>query len=276
MYMTSWRDMLKPAVLAVALCSCFLPNSADAQNPQENIQLKEVQIATGAFSLADPIPAWVELIAIPEASQIQSVVLRLADTQYFIDGVPIAYVRRALMINDAAALSSAGQIAIPFVPQYHKLKLHVVRVLRNGQSLDRTVSSAVRFLQRETGLEQGVYSGEITASILVNDLRVGDTLEFAYSLYGQNPVFGGKFVETASWDQTSPTTLRRIVLNHPVDRQISWRVIGDRKSKPVLPTEVVQGKMRRLVFEERSIAKFDLEPSTPPDYPTYRRMQLSE
>src|SRR5262247_1672777 len=274
--MTSSPGTLKAAVLSFVLCGCVLLTRADAQNVQENAQLKEVKIAAGAFSLSDPIPAWVELVAIPDASQVHPVVLRLADTQYFIDGAPVVYVRRALVVNDAASLSSAGQISIPFVPEYNKLKLHTVRVLRNGESLDRTATSTVRFLQRETGLEQGVYSGEVTASILVSDLRVGDTLEFAYSLHGQNPVFGGKFIETASWDQISPTALRRIVMNHRVGRQISWRLIGDRKSKPVVPTEMVRGEIRRLVFEERSIGKFDLEPSTPRDYPAYRRMQFSE
>jgi Domain of Unknown Function with PDB structure (DUF3857)/Transglutaminase-like superfamily len=277
--MTSWLDALKVPVLAVVLCVCLVLARADAQTPQDNTQLKEVQVTAGAFSLADPIPAWVETVAIPEASQAQLVVLRLADTQYLIDGAPVVYVRRALLVNDAASLSSAGQISIPFVPQYHKLKLHVVRVLRKGESLDRTASSTLRFLQRETGLEQGIYSGEVTASVLVSDLRVGDTLEYAYSLHGQNPVFGGKFVETASWDQASPTALRRIVLNHRLGRQIAWRVVGDRKSRPVVPTEVVRGEMRRLVFEEPSIAKVDVEPSTPPDYLAYlayRRMQFSE
>src|SRR5262245_7054521 len=277
--MTSWLDtlaMLKAPGLAVALCLCLLPAGAEAQPAQDNSQLKEVQIAAGAFSLGDPVPAWVEPVAIPEAGQAYPVVFRLADNQYLIDGAPVIYVRRALMVNDAASLSSAGQISIPFVPQYHRLKLHAVRLFRKGESLDRTASSTVRFLQRETALEQGLYSGEVTASVLVSDLRVGDTLEFAYSLHGQNPVFGDKFIETASWDQTYPTVLRRIVLNHRLGRPISWRLIGDRKSKPVLPTEVTRGEMRRLVFEERAIGKVDVEASTPPSYLAHRRMQFSE
>ena len=274
--MTNRLNMFLPTALAIVLCICVEPNRVEAQNLQDNNQLKEVQIAVGAFSLAEPVPAWVEQIAIPEAGLAHSVVLRLADNQYLIDGTPVVYVRRALMVNDVASLSSAGQILIPFVPQYHKLKLHTVRVFRKGESLDRTAASTVRFLQRETALEQGVYSGEVTASVLVSDLRVGDTLEYAYSLHGQNPVFGGKFVETASWDQFAPTALRRIVLKHPVGRQISWRVIGDRQSKPVVPTAVIRDGMRNLVFEERSMGKVDLEPSTPADYPAYRRMQFSE
>src|SRR5262245_51260930 len=277
--MTCWLETLKALKvrgLAAIMCALLLLPSAEAQAPQDNSQLKEVQIATGAFSLGDPIPAWVEPVAIPDVSQLHPIVLRLADNQYLIDGEPVIYVRRALMVNDAASLSSAGQISIPFVPQYHKLQLHTVRLFRKGESLDRTASSTVRFLQRETSLEQGLYSGEVTASVLVSDLRVGDTLEFAYSLHGHNPVFGGKFFETASWDQSFPTVLRRIILNHRVGRQISWRVIGDRKAKPVVPTEVTQGEMRRLVFEERAIGKVDVEPSTPPSYLAHRRMQFSE
>ena len=155
--MTNRLNMFLPTALAIVLCICVEPNRVEAQNLQDNNQLKEVQIAVGAFSLAEPVPAWAEPIAIPEIGQAHSIVLRLADTQYLIDGTPMVYVRRALMVNDAASLSSAGQILIPFVPQYHKLKLHTVRVLRKGESLDRTTASTVRFLQRETALEQGVY-----------------------------------------------------------------------------------------------------------------------
>src|SRR5262245_16937253 len=215
--MTSWLDArttFKASVLAILFCVSLLLAKADAQTSQDNTQLKEVQIAAGAFSLADPIPDWVEPVAIPEASQAHPVVLRLADNQYLVDGAPVIYVRRAVMVNDAASLRSEGQSSIPFLPQHQTLHFHLAGLFRKGESLDRTASSTVRFLQRETGLEQGIYRGEVTASILLRDLRVGDTLEFAYSLHGQNPVFGGKFVETASWDQAAATTLRRMALNY--------------------------------------------------------------
>ena len=255
----------------------LLPGEGRAQGAAPgNVQFHEVQIAADAFSLGEAVPAWVIPTAIPEPGQAEPMLIRLADTQYYVDRAPIVYVRRAMTINDAASLSRAGQVSIPFVPQYHKLKVHAVRVLRGGETLDRTASSSVRFLQRETGLEQGIYSGEVTASILVNDLRVGDTLEYAYSLYGQNPVFGDKFIATASWDQGYPAALRRVVLTHPAGRHIAWRLIGDRKDAPLTPAESVREGMRRLVFEERSIAKVLLEPMTPTEHVAFRRLQFSE
>src|SRR5215510_13486475 len=62
-HMTSWLDTLralKAPGIAVALCVWLLLGRAAAQTGPDNNQLKEVQIAAGAFSLADPIPAWVE------------------------------------------------------------------------------------------------------------------------------------------------------------------------------------------------------------------------
>ncbi len=121
-----------------------------------------------------------------------------------------------------------------------------------------------------------MYSGEVTASILINDLRVGDTLEYSYSLYGQNPVFGDKFFDMASWDQPYPTTLRRVVLKHPTARQISWRMLGDGRGKSPVPMESTHDGMRKLLFEEKSMASVAAERFTPPDYAPYRLLQFSE
>jgi hypothetical protein len=189
------------AAAAFHLFVFITSHGVSAQSAPPNISLKEVQVGATEFSLADPVPSWVEPAAIPEDNKNAPLVFRLADTQFMVKETPTIYIHRALKIDDAASLTAAGQLAISFVPQYQHLHLHFVRVLRDQQVLDRTSSSAIRFLQREMGLEQGMYSGEITVSVLVNDLRVGDTLEYSYSVDGQNPVFGGTFADSAIWDK---------------------------------------------------------------------------
>jgi hypothetical protein len=173
----------------------FAQQSADPQ-------LGEVQLGANSFSLADPVPAWVEPTQLPEADtgKSQPIVVRLADTQFLIDKVPVTYVRHATLINDAASLTAAGRFSIQFAPEYQRVQLHTIYIHRGQERLDRTKTSTIRFLQREQGLEQGVYSGRVSASVLINDLRVGDTLDVSYSTYGQNPVFGGKSMGSVSWD----------------------------------------------------------------------------
>jgi lipoprotein NlpI len=269
--------MVLRAALAACALVCVLSAAAMAQGAGDQPRLKEVQVESKAFLVGEPTPAWVETAAIPEgAADKYPVVGRLIDTQYRVDTVPSIYVRRVITINDAASLTQAGQLLIPFVPEYNLVRLHAVRVLRGTEVLDRTASAAIRFFQRETGLEQGVYVGEITASILVSDLRVGDTLELAYTREGQNPVFGGKFIDALAWDYGYPSLYRRVIVNSPADRRIAWKMLGGQPSRALTPAETADAGMRRLLFEERALAQVQPEPMTPPDYYPYRWLQFSE
>jgi lipoprotein NlpI len=264
-------------VLAGAL---ILASSEACAQQNADIQLKEIQPAAESFTVDAPVPSWVDPTTIPDtgpdASDPQPIVVRLADAQYRVDKVPAVYVRRATLINDAASLSAAGRISISFAPEYEHVQLHAIHIYRAGERLDRTRTSNIRFLRREQGLEQGVYSGRVTASILLDDLRIGDTLDISYSIDGQNPVFGGRFIGDALWDQPYPTMLRRVVLNYPVDRQIAWRMIGDRPAQAVVPTETVRDGMRKIVFEQRALHETVSEAQVFSDFFAFRFLQFSE
>ena len=116
----------------------------------------------------------------------------------------------------------------------------------------------------------------MTASILIDDLRVGDTLDVEYSTFGENPVFGGKFIGVAGWDQIYPTLRRRIVLNHPVDRHPTWHVVADRGAADITPKETIQNGVRRLEFDQLALPGTPVEALTSPDFFTFRFIQFSE
>ena len=118
--------------------------------------------------------------------------------------------------------------------------------------------------------------GRVTASILIDDLRAGDTLDVSYSIHRQNPVFAGKFAGSAGWDQPFPTLLRRVILNHPVERQVVWRMIGDRPAEPVVPSDTVRDGMRRIEFEQRALPEAVRESQMLPEFFALRFLQFSE
>lgn len=84
---------------------------------QQNVdsQFKEVPSAANAFSLADPVPTCVEPASLPEIIQSQPIVIRLLDTQFRVDQIPVVYVRRAMQINDAASLACGRRTHFHFV-----------------------------------------------------------------------------------------------------------------------------------------------------------------
>ncbi|WP_249124576.1 DUF3857 domain-containing protein [Bradyrhizobium manausense] len=248
--------------------------AAAPQGPDS--KLKEVQLDKTAFTLADPVPAWVDQLPLPQTTSPLPVVVRLADTQYQLARMQQMYVRRATLINDAGALTAAGRFSIPFAPEYERVQLHSIRIYRGAEQFDRTLTSNVRFLQREQDLERGVYSGRVTASILIDDVRVGDTIDIAYTMSGQNPVFAGKAFGLAPWDQGLPTAHRRVVLNYPINRPIVWRAVGDRALPHITPTEAVRDGIRRVTFDEQPLPAMAMENMTAPEFFGVRFVQFSE
>ncbi|UUZ53998.1 DUF3857 domain-containing protein [Massilia sp. H-1] len=230
-----------------------------------------------SFSRATPVPAWIEKSpALPPAVPGSAL---SAPVRY---PVLHRYQQRAVCApraggkQEASSLGALGQYEVEFQPEYQQLQLHTLRVLRDGAVIDKLASADIRFLQRETSLDQGIYSGSVTAAIVTEDVRVGDTLEMEYSIIGQNPVFGGKFFHAAAWDAAMPVAQRRVSLNMPERRVIHSRLIGgERGQQPVMSSANRDGR-RILRFEGRALPQTLPEPYVPNDVQAYRYLQFSE
>lgn len=127
-------------------------------------------------------------------------------------------------VREGSGLEHASQISIDFDPSYERLTLHRLEVRRGGTRINKLDARRVRLLDRETGLEQQRLDGRRTASIVLDDVRVGDRIEFAYTLVGDNPVFDGRFVRV-EWTRhgLGPTGLYRYRLLAPAQRTIRYR-----------------------------------------------------
>lgn len=261
---------------AALLLATVVALPAGAQGTPPAAEATEVQIPADRFSRVSALPEWVEWVdGLPPAAASDAVVTRLADTHFRVAAEPRVFVHRAMQVNASSHLGAIGQWGTTFLPEYQRLELHRLQILRGGQVIDKTASTRPRFMQREAGAEQGVFSGEVTAVFVIDDVRVGDTLEVAYSLVGANPAFGGRYVDSASWDAEWPVLRRRVRIDAPAARKIGWRVIGDRK--PALkPTERTLEGWRRISFEAHDLAAIEPEFATPGDETPWRWIQFSE
>lgn len=272
------RRLLRSLPASVLLAAFVAVSGASAQpQPSEGPPVREVQVGASQFERGAPRPGWVEPVAsLPTtADQASPVVILLADTQLDVT-TQSSHVHRAWRVNASTALADVGQQQIVFNPVYQRAQLHVLRVHRGGTVIDRLPGAQITFVQREQGLEQGVYNGLVAASILVDDLRVGDTLEMAYTTRGENPVFQDRFSDSASWDQPAPTEWRRVTLRGPADRRIAWRLMGDRPGPAITPAETVSAGIRQLRWEGRGLPRSDGVNDAPSDYLQYRFLQFSE
>ena len=174
-----------------------------------------------------PAPDWVIPVTdAPQATAAAALHDRLLDQQVRLGPQGSSrYTHVIRVVDNPAGMAPAAQIEVTYDPSYQKLWLHHVDVVRNGQHLARLDRKQVQLLQRETQLEHRVYDGRVTASIVLDDVRVGDEVDYAYTLEGDNPVFGGRFQEV-DWlgALNGPASLVQYRLIHPAQRTLQVRV----------------------------------------------------
>ncbi len=157
-------------------------------------------LAHGAAKAAPdfgPVPAWVERIGVDLSAPVPVDQIRdgihflLSDQQMRVNGTTREQYRHsARKAVNLQGVESIANVAISFDPSYQTLVLHAITLHRGTQQFSRLVRSAVRVLQREKELDYLIYDGSMTANLFLEDVRVGDTVEIAYTLRGHNPVFG--------------------------------------------------------------------------------------
>lgn len=82
-------------------------------------------------------------------------------------------------------------------PKYNKLIIHHISITRNNCKLDKLDSSDMQILRREYQAERNILSGDITLSIVLDDVKENDIIEFSYSLINYNEmniVFFNRFI----------------------------------------------------------------------------------
>jgi transglutaminase-like putative cysteine protease/lipoprotein NlpI len=264
-------------VLCLVLWSTLLAASHAQSDDTQKPQAKEVKLAENAFVRSPVMPAWADQTpTIPDGNDKSAFVLRLADLQYRLDQQVSVFAHYALQANETSAISQLGQYEIGFYADYQQVQLHMLRVRRGTQVIDKLMGADIRFLRREPELDYGIYGGLVTAAIVVDDIRVGDTLEVAYTTVGKNPVFGKRFADTATWDTMYPTLRRRITLDMPSDRRIRHQVVGNNKSGMPQAKEKRANGRRIVQYDATDLPAIDYEKFVPTDSMALRFIQFSE
>lgn len=232
--------------------------------------------APSGFTLA-PAPAWVQPLAVedaPAALPKAPVTLLVRERQTRLsDQATQRFVRTVRQVNESAGLEGAAQVEIEFDPGTQRLQWHTLAIWRGGQRLDKLDVSRVKLLHREQQLERQLVDGRLTASVVLDDVRVGDRVELAYTLVGDNPVFGGRFVEM-DWISAGlgPAAVYRYRLVAPVGRNIRHQT----PDQGVVMTSSATAHERETLWQRTLVPHFHFDPSAPGSVYLKDQLQLSE
>lgn len=157
-------------------------------------------------AVAEPVnitvtPEWVQErgTVIPDVIPIDDIeagnYYLLVDNQIKVDKdkSQVRFTRLQQLIVNPRGLEQNSHIAIDFDPLYQSLTLHGISIIRDNYIIDKLVLSDITLLKDENSVDQGLYDGRLTANVILDDLRVGDVIDYSYSVTGANPVYQGIF-----------------------------------------------------------------------------------
>ena len=177
-----------------------------------------------------PAPAWVEIheaaldAPAPAEGLSDGRHYLLADEQVRIAGDrQVRYKHIAIRAVNERGVEDVANVQISFDPNYQTLAVHRLQVRRDGLVVARAAPSALRLLQRESSLESLVYDGRLTAHVALPDVRVGDVVEYAYTVQGSNPAFGAARFGSFDLEWGVPVAEIRARLLWPRGRPLHWK-----------------------------------------------------
>ena len=144
-----------------------------------------------------PVQPWITPIALTAPESKGGAVLRLFDVQIRTDAKGVHEFQRSMIkFNTPASLQMATNLTLQWQPSFGGVTVNAARIYRDGQVID-LMAQGGKFtsLRQEAQLGAFQTTGTLTAFMPVTGLKVGDMLEFAYTIDAFNPALGGHVEE---------------------------------------------------------------------------------
>ena len=175
-------------------------------------------------------------------------------------------------IVSEAGIQNGAEITADYDPVYEKLHFHKILIRRNGKVINQLQASKFRILQQEDDLSRFIYSGVYTAYFILEDVRKGDQIEFAYTIEGSNPIFEHKFTSLFYLAFPSPVVnFHKSIIASP-NREIRFKTFNDAS----MPDRQMVNGMQVYKWEMTNIGSLEVVGDTPGWFDNYPTVQATE
>jgi hypothetical protein len=171
-----------------------------------------------------------------------------------------------------AGVQFASHVLINYDPTCQSLTFHWARLWRGTNKLDRLDPSTLRVDEPERDAKEWLFGSRITATLLLDDVRAGDIVDYAYTIEGRNPALGAKFCDAV-----------QLQFKEPVERAVT-RLVWP-AGRPLYITNHLTSIQRTVsrktnviefTWDARKVPGLPLQPLTPAGYDPYAWVQLTD
>jgi transglutaminase-like putative cysteine protease len=196
---------------------------------------------------------------------------KLVDHQVNID-LQEDYHHIILDVVSQAGVQNASEINLSFSPDYQRLIFHEVVIWREGKAINKLQLKKIKVLQQETELSKFLYHGSYSAYLILDDIRIGDKIEYRYTIKGRNPVFGGKYEEGFYVAYSVPVANFYTRLIAKSNRKLSFKKFN---TVPEIEN-YKQGDLQVFEWKSFQVKAVEYEEAVPAWFDPYGRIHVSE
>jgi thioredoxin-like negative regulator of GroEL len=173
--------------------------------------------------------------------------------------------------TNASGVDDNSTVDIDFDPELERLILHAVTVRRGNESIDELQHGRIEILQRESQLDSGILDGSNTLHLVMSDVRVGDTVDYSFTIEHREPIWGNRYFRhfTTQWS----TPVRHLRIRTLLRSHAPLFVHSPPKLEPITADD---GTWRSFEWNSENVPAVAREQGAPSWYPQYPEIQVSQ
>lgn len=221
---------------------------------------------------------WIDRVELPKAdphfdSQIKGGISNLV-SEYQIRQRPggiEAFDRYAYRIVDRTGLEHGAAINFEFDPATSQVTMNWLNIIRDGVVIDRLPGATFDVFRREKDAEKGLFDGWLTAYVNVDDVRVGDIIDYGRTTV-RTPIVGADlFFHSVAMAWGEPIALIREKVSWPANQPLNIRQVRT----DIQPDIKTDGASKAYTWQSVNPAPVKSEENLPADFLTYPTIQIS-
>jgi hypothetical protein len=169
-------------------------------------------------------------------------------------------------------VTNASQLYISYDTAYQKVQFHYLYIWRKGKMIDRTNDISFETINNENELHSGIYTGQVTAHEILEDIRKNDIIEYAYTIIGENPIFEDKRFRLLPIEGANPVDYFYTRIIYPTAESFSYNCVGFDES--LIQSSTV-GENYELEIERKNIDAVRLEETIPSWHIPFKYLTLT-
>jgi hypothetical protein len=213
----------------------------------------------------EKIPDWVKEIDIPAESTISKddvisgYYFTLLDYQVNLEKEAI-FNHEVINVISYSGITNASQLSISYDTSYQELKIHYLYIWRKGKKIDRTNDLTIEILNNELNLQNGIYTGQITAYDILNDVRKDDLIDLAYTIVGDNPIFDKEKYLFILLEALNPIDLYYLRILYPEDKDYIYDCVD---CDSINFSSAVAGNYKVIEISQKNVKSMEYEDNIP-------------